>query len=104
MKVNTTNTIFNANHIQDGNKFNPKIGNHPPKNIIEIKVDIRRIFAYSAKKNSTNPTAEYSTLYPDTNSDSASGKSKGILFVSARAEIKNNINEGKNAIKKLIVC
>jgi len=32
---------------------------------------------YSAKKNKTNVVAAYSTLYPETSSDSASGKSNG---------------------------
>jgi hypothetical protein len=41
---------------------------------------------YSAKKNIANVIAEYSTLYPDTNSDSPSGKSKGTLAVSAKAD------------------
>jgi hypothetical protein len=54
------------------------------------------ILAYSAKKNKAKVNEEYSTLYPDTNSDSASGKSKGTLFVSAKAETKNNIKTGHN--------
>ena len=57
---------------------------------------------YSAKKNKTNVVAAYSTLYPETNSDSASGKSNGIRLVSAKAEIKNikklNINGNINQI------
>ena len=67
----------------------------PPRKIIVINNDIKIIFAYSAKKNKAKLIAEYSTLYPDTNSASASGKSKGALFVSAKAEIKNKINEPK---------
>jgi hypothetical protein len=51
--------------------------------------DIKIILLYSAKKNKAKPIAEYSTLYPDTNSASASGKSNGCLFVSAKAHIKN---------------
>jgi hypothetical protein len=42
--------------------------------------------------------AEYSTLYPDTSSASASGRSNGCLFVSANAvtkKIKNTGNSGK---------
>ncbi len=39
-------------------------------------------------KKKANPNPEYSTLYPETNSASASGKSNGGLFVSANAEIK----------------
>jgi hypothetical protein len=51
---------------------------------------------YSARKNNANPIAEYSTLYPDTNSASASGKSNGCLFVSAKAQIKNKKKMGNN--------
>jgi hypothetical protein len=41
--------------------------------------------------------AEYSTLYPETNSASASGKSNGGRLVSAKVDIKNkkkNIKQG----------
>jgi len=65
------------------------IGSQPPKKKITINTHIIKIFEYSAKKNRTKVVAAYSTLYPDTNSDSASGKSNGTLLVSAKAEIKN---------------
>ena len=71
-----------------------KIGCHPPKNKIPATDDINIILLYSAKKNNAKPIAEYSTLYPETNSASASGKSKGCRFVSAKALIKNIINLG----------
>ena len=66
-------------------KFNG--GNHPPKNKIAANTLISNMFAYSPKKNKANVIAEYSTLYPDTNSASASGKSNGCRFVSANIEI-----------------
>ncbi len=72
-----------------------KKGNQPPKKRIVVTEDIKIILLYSAKKNKANPIAEYSTLYPDTSSASASGKSKGCLFVSANAHIKNNMKTGK---------
>jgi len=53
------------------------IGNQPPKNKIETKALIKSILAYSPRKNKGKVIAEYSTLYPETNSASASGKSKG---------------------------
>jgi hypothetical protein len=43
-----------------------------------------KILVYSAKKIKANPTAPYSTLNPDTSSDSSSAKSKRVLLVSAR--------------------
>ena len=49
---------------------------------------------YSANENIANKTDEYSTLKPETNSASASGKSKGVLFVSARSNTKKINAEG----------
>jgi hypothetical protein len=42
-------------------------------------------------------------LNPETNSDSASGRSNGTRLVSARAATKNRINEGKKGHQKKIV-
>jgi tricorn protease-like protein len=67
---------------------------YPPKNTILNKIHINIILAYSAKKKNTNITAECSVINPLTNSDSASAKSKGALFVSATEAIKNIINIG----------
>lgn len=58
-----------------------------PKNRTTDNVFIIIIFAYSAKKNKANGPAAYSTLKPETNSDSPSVKSKGARFVSARVEV-----------------
>ncbi len=58
---------------------------------------------YSPKKNIANVIEEYSTLYPATSSASASGKSKGVLFVSANIDIKKTIKQGNNIIKKKVV-
>jgi hypothetical protein len=71
---------------------------YPPKNNIATNVDIKIIEAYSAKKNITNGTLECSVKKPATNSLSASGKSKGALFVSAIIEIKNIKDNGSNGI------
>tara|TARA_B100000965_G_scaffold65105_1_gene50889 strand:+ start:16473 stop:16742 length:270 start_codon:yes stop_codon:yes gene_type:complete len=56
------------------------------------------MLTYSPKKKSAKPIAEYSTLYPETSSASASGKSKGGLFVSAKEDTKKSINKGKKGI------
>jgi len=58
--------------------------------------EIKMILLYSARKNKANPIAEYSTLYPETNSASASGRSNGCLLVSAKAQIKNSTKIGNN--------
>jgi hypothetical protein len=52
------------------------------------------MLAYSAKKKNTKITAECSVINPLTNSDSASAKSKGALFVSAIDPMKNTMNIG----------
>jgi len=63
-----------------------------------LKIQIRTILAYSAKKKNTNITAECSVINPLTSSDSASAKSNGALFVSAIDPIKNIINIGNKGI------
>jgi hypothetical protein len=68
----------------------------PPKKKITNKLDISKILEYSPKKKAANIIAEYSTLYPATNSASASGKSNGARFVSANTEIKKIIAKGKS--------
>jgi hypothetical protein len=75
-----------------------KRGNQPPKNNKIIKVHIKIILQYSAKKKKAKVNEAYSTLYPETNSDSASGKSKGNLLVSANKLIKNNKKDGNKGI------
>jgi len=58
----------------------------------EVRRDITRMLAYSAIKINANLPALYSTLKPDTSSDSPSGRSNGVRFVSARRVI-NHIKE-----------
>jgi len=53
------------------------------------------ILLYSAKKKRAKGVELYSTLKPATNSASASGKSKGVRFVSAKIDIKKIITKGK---------
>lgn len=76
-----------------------KIISQPPKNKIIEKADINNILQYSPKKNNAKIIEEYSILYPATNSASASGKSKGALFVSANIDIKKIKQIGNNGIK-----
>jgi hypothetical protein len=64
------------------------------KKIELVTTDITNILLYSARKKKEKSIDEYSRLYPATNSASASGKSKGVLFVSASAQIKNTTNTG----------
>ena len=53
------------------------------------------MLAYSAKKNRANGPPAYSTLNPDTNSDSPSVRSKGARLVSAKVEIYHIAAKGQ---------
>jgi hypothetical protein len=77
-----------------------QIDNQPPKKTITERQDMTIIELYSAKKNNANPILEYSTLNPETSSDSASGKSNGALLVSAKILIRNIKNSGNKGITK----
>lgn len=80
--------------------LNVNIENGDIKNIfVEISLIII-IFIYSAKKISANQPPIYSTLKPDTNSDSPSAKSKGLRFVSAKQDVIHIINNNKFPQKK----
>ena len=59
-----------------------------------MKAFIIIMFAYSAMKNRANGPAAYSTLKPDTNSDSPSVRSKGARLVSASVEINHIMVSG----------
>jgi hypothetical protein len=67
---------------------------YPPKNKIAVNEDIKTIEQYSAKKKNTKIIEECSVKNPATSSDSASCKSKGVLLVSAKIEIKKKIKTG----------
>lgn len=66
----------------------------PRKRIVD-RVFINKMFAYSARKKSANGPPAYSTLNPETNSDSPSVKSKGARFVSARVETYHIVASGQ---------
>lgn len=81
-----------ANQIKLGIKENKsKNESHPPQKRITLVLLIISILAYSPKEKRAKLIPEYSTLYPETNSASASGKSKGCLLVSAKEQIKKII-------------
>jgi hypothetical protein len=70
------------------------IGLCPVKNTIVNNLIIK-ILAYSAMKISAKSPPLYSTLNPDTSSDSPSAKSNGVRFVSARLVINHIIIRGR---------
>lgn len=57
-----------------------------PINRIAESVFINKMFAYSAKKNNAKGPPAYSTLNPETSSDSPSVRSNGARLVSAKVE------------------
>ena len=97
-----TNNVLQINQNEESGKN--QIGdNQPPKNNKLTKADNHAILLYSAKKNIAKVIEEYSTLYPATISASASGKSNGARFVSAKTEIKKTIKIGNNGTQYQIV-
>lgn len=69
-----------------------------PKNRIVVRAFIIIIFAYSARKKRAKGPPAYSTLNPDTNSDSPSVRSKGARLVSAKVEINHIMARGHEGI------
>lgn len=63
---------------------------------------IKIILVYSAMKNSANGPAAYSTLKPETSSDSPSVRSNGARFVSARVEMNHIMAIGQAGIRSQI--
>src|SRR3954466_11151388 len=72
----------------------------PPRNRMLIMAQSMITFMYSARKNSRNGPEEYSTKKPATNSLSASSRSKGGRWVSARDETKKMTSMGKRMEQK----
>src|SRR4028118_2105631 len=68
----------------------------PPRNRMVPSAHMVMMATYSPSMNMRNGVEEYSTMYPATSSDSASGRSKGGRFVSAMAEMKNTTHIGKS--------
>lgn len=64
-----------------------------------VRAFIIIILVYSAKKNRAKGPAAYSTLKPDTSSDSPSVRSKGARLVSARVEINHIMARGHAGIR-----
>ena len=92
-KINTKNR---TNPVKATTEF-------PPKNSTTLSIDMKIMFMYSAMKIKAKGVALYSTLNPDTISDSPSAKSKGARLVSARQVINQTKHTGnrKRQIKYL---
>lgn len=68
-------------------------------NTIVERAFIRMIFIYSAMKNRAKGPAAYSTLNPETSSDSPSVRSNGARFVSAKVEMNHIMANGQVGIR-----
>jgi hypothetical protein len=77
---------------------------YPPKNRIAVSVDINTIEQYSPRKKNTNTIPLCSVMNPATSSLSASGRSKGVRLVSARAEMKKIMKIGNNGTINQTAC
>src|SRR5829696_2256302 len=79
---------------------------HPPRKSVAISMETVSTCAYSAMKNMENFIDEYSVWYPVTSSDSASGRSKGRRFVSAKEAIQKKKKEAEScrANQRFMLC
>jgi len=62
-----------------------------PRTIVEVINLMAKILVYSAIKINAKDPLLYSTLKPETNSDSPSAKSNGVRLVSAKLVINHNM-------------
>lgn len=69
-----------------------------PRKSVVVRAFIMIMLVYSAMKNKAKGPAAYSTLKPDTSSDSPSVRSKGARFVSARVEINHIMVKGQDGM------
>lgn len=74
-----------------------------PRNRVAVKMFIMIMLAYSARKKRANGPPAYSTLNPETSSDSPSVRSNGARLVSARVEINHIMASGHDG-KMSHVC
>lgn len=78
---------------------------YAPINRIIVRAFIIIIFAYSARKKRAKGPPAYSTLKPETSSDSPSVKSKGARLVSANVEMNHIIASGhEGTINQIYSC
>ena len=84
-------TIQKTLHVDEFKKFENGLC-HPPKKAVAATELITNMLTYSLRKKNAYLAPEYSVTKPATSSDSDSGRSKGVLFVSARALMKNITN------------
>src|SRR4029078_3978067 len=93
------NSALSVNQITPGTQVKGGYGtgeSQPPRNRMVALAHMVPIATYSPSMNIRWCAEPYSTMKPATSSDSASTRSNGGLFVSARAEMKNTTNIGNS--------
>src|ERR1700754_4061141 len=97
-----TKAVLSRNQMMPGTQVKGTTligGSQPPRNSTLSMAQSIITFMYSARKNSRKGPEEYSTKKPATSSDSASSRSKGGRWVSARDETKKMISIGNRMVK-----
>src|SRR4029453_5560967 len=90
-------TSLSENHTTPGTQVNGGTGtggSQPPRNRIVAIAHMVVVAPISPRTTNREGGGLYSTMKPATSSDSASTRSKGGRFVSAKAETKNTTNMG----------
>ncbi len=67
---------------------------YAPRKRVVVKMFIMMMLAYSARKKRAKGPPAYSTLNPETSSDSPSVRSNGARLVSARVEMNHIMAKG----------
>src|SRR5438270_395088 len=94
-----TNNVLSTNQTMPGTQVKGGTGNggsQPPMNRIVHIAHMVAIATYSPSMNIMYGVEPYSTMKPATSSDSASTRSNGGRFVSAKAEMKKMMNIGNS--------
>src|SRR6476619_8105193 len=97
--MKNTASDLSRNQMIPGTQVNGgtgKGGSQPPRNKMVHMAHMVAMATYSPSMNIMYGVEPYSTMKPATSSDSASTRSNGGRFVSARAEMKNTTNMGKS--------
>lgn len=79
-------------------------GRREPRKMMVVRVLIIKILAYSARKNRANGPPAYSTLKPETSSDSPSVRSNGARLVSANVDTNHIKAKGQNGMMNHMCC
>lgn len=94
MARTATNNVAKANTVNTKASWPVRVFPNAEVNRAAVNALITIMFIYSAMKMKAKFPPPYSTLKPETNSDSPSAKSNGVRFVSARIEVNQQAKRG----------